>query len=69
MSRQGTLRFAEVPEALEQIRAGRPVIVVKNEQRPAADGLPEYVVAAAALATPEVVNEMTSLGGACSSSA
>ena len=62
MSGQGTLTFAGVPEALEEIRAGRPVIVVKNEGRPAADGLPEYVVAAAALATPEVVNRITSLG-------
>jgi 3,4-dihydroxy 2-butanone 4-phosphate synthase/GTP cyclohydrolase II len=58
----GPLALSTVEEAVDDIRFGRPVILLKNHAAPGAGGQPEMIVAAAQLTAPATVNALVSIG-------
>ena len=53
------MTFASIPEILEDLRAGRVIVLVDDENR---ENEGDFVVAAE-FVTPEIVNFMTRVGG------
>ena len=56
------LVLSGVEEAVDDVRRGRPVILLKNHEAPGAHGQPEMIVAAAQLTAAATVNALMSIG-------